>query len=215
MTKQKRAAEVVRLLKEKYPNALCSLDYSEPFQLLVSVRLAAQCTDARVNLVTKALFERFKTVEDFAAATPEEIEPYIRSCGFFRAKARDIVGAAQAITQRFDGEIPRDLDTLLTLPGVGRKTANLVCGDLYSMPGAVVADTHCIRISNRLDLVNSKDPYKVELQLRPLLPPEESNDFCHRLVLFGREICDARKPRCFECPLAHLCPSALRVTEKA
>ena len=214
MTKKQRAAEAVRLLKERYPDALCSLDYSEPFQLLVSVRLAAQCTDARVNLVTPALFERFKTVKDFAAASPEEVEPYIRSCGFFRAKARDIVGAAKAITERFSGEIPRDIDTLLTLPGVGRKTAKLVCGDLYNMPGAVVADTHCIRISNRRGLGNSKDPHKVELQLRPLLPPDESNDFCHRLVLFGRDICDARKPLCGECPLANICVSAPKTAEK-
>lgn len=215
MTKKQRATEAVKRLKERYPDAICSLDYTDPFQLLVSVRLAAQCTDARVNLVTPALFERFPSVEDFAAATPEDVEPYVRSCGFFRAKARDIVGAARMICDTFGGEIPRDLDTLLTLPGVGRKTANLVCGDLYGLPGAVVADTHCIRISNRLGLADSKDPHKVELQLRPLLDPKESNDFCHRLVLFGRDVCDARKPLCHGCPLEDICPSAAKTAEKA
>lgn len=207
MTKKQRAAEAVRLLKERYPDAICSLDYENPFELLVSVRLAAQCTDARVNLVTPALFERFPDVAAFAAAEPEEVEPYIRSCGFFRAKARDIVLAARKIQDEYHGEIPKTIDELLSLPGVGRKTANLVCGDLYGLPGAVVADTHCIRISNRLGLADSKDPHKVEIQLRALLDPNESNDFCHRLVLFGRDVCDARRPHCEACPLSGICPS--------
>ncbi|MBP3388359.1 MAG: endonuclease III [Clostridia bacterium] len=209
MTKQQRALCAVERLKERYPDALCSLEYTDPFQLLVSVRLAAQCTDARVNMVTPALFARFPNMESFAAATPEEVEPYIHSCGFFRAKARDIVGAAKMLLEVYGGHIPETVEEMCKLPGVGRKTANLVCGDIYGVPGVVVADTHCIRISGRLGLTDSKDPYKVELQLRPLLPPEESNNFCHRLVLFGRDVCDARSPRCGLCPLADICPSKL------
>lgn len=206
MTKKQRTAEVVNRLKEKYPDALCSLQYADPFQLLVAVRLSAQCTDARVNLVTPALFERFPTMQAFAAATPEEVEPYIHSCGFFRAKAKDIVNAAKTLLTEYGGELPKTVDELCKLPGVGRKTANLLCGDIYGQGGVVVADTHCIRISGRLGLADSKDPFKVEMQLRKLLPPEESNDFCHRLVLFGREICDARTPRCAQCPLSDICP---------
>ena len=209
MTKQQRALCAVERLKERYPDALCSLEYTDPFQLLVSVRLAAQCTDARVNMVTPALFARFPNMESFTAATPEEVEPYIHSCGFFRAKARDIVGAAKMLLEVYGGHIPETVEEMCKLPGVGRKTANLVCGDIYGVPGVVVADTHCIRISGRLGLTDSKDPYKVELQLRPLLPPEESNNFCHRLVLFGRDVCDARSPRCGLCPLADICPSKL------
>ena len=209
MTKQQRALCAVERLKERYPDALCSLEYTDPFQLLVSVRLAAQCTDARVNMVTPALFARFPNMESFAAATPEEVEPYIHSCGFFRAKARDIVGAAKMLLEVYGGHIPETVEEMCKLPGVGRKTANLVCGDIYGVPGVVVADTHCIRISGRLGLTDSKDPYKVELQLRPLLPPEESNNFCHRLVLFGRDVCDTRSPRCGLCPLADICPSKL------
>ena len=209
MTKQHRALCAVERLQERYPDALCSLEYTDPFQLLVSVRLAAQCTDARVNMVTPALFARFPNMESFAAATPEEVEPYIHSCGFFRAKARDIVGAAKMLLEVYGGHIPETVEEMCKLPGVGRKTANLVCGDIYGVPGVVVADTHCIRISGRLGLTDSKDPYKVELQLRPLLPPEESNNFCHRLVLFGRDVCDARSPRCGLCPLADICPSKL------
>ena len=206
MTKKQRALCALERLRKRYPDALCSLEYTDPFHLLVSVRLAAQCTDARVNMVTPALFERFPDMEAFAAATPEKVEPYIHSCGFFRAKARDIVGAAKMLLEVYDGRIPDTVEEMCKLPGVGRKTANLVCGDVYGVPGVVVADTHCIRISGRLGLTDSKDPYKVEMQLRPLLPPEESNDFCHRLVLFGREVCDARSPRCGACPLADICP---------
>lgn len=206
MTKKQRTAEVVNRLKEKYPDALCSLQYADPFQLLVAVRLSAQCTDARVNLVTPALFERFPTMQAFAATTPEEVEPYIHSCGFFRAKAKDIVNAAKTLLTEYGGVLPKTVDELCKLPGVGRKTANLLCGDIYGQGGVVVADTHCIRISGRLGLADSKDPFKVEMQLRKLLPPEESNDFCHRLVLFGREICDARTPRCAQCPLSDICP---------
>lgn len=208
MTKKQRTVEAVNRLKEKYPDALCSLQYTDPFQLLVAVRLSAQCTDARVNLVTPALFARFPTMQSFAQASPEDVEPYIHSCGFFRAKAKDIVSAAKMLLAEYNGELPKSIDELCKLPGVGRKTANLLCGDIYGQNGVVVADTHCIRISGRLGLVDSKDPFKVEMQLRKLLPPEESNDFCHRLVLFGREICDARSPRCSQCPLNDICPSA-------
>lgn len=209
MTKKQRALLAVERLEARYPDAICSLDYEQPnaFHLLVAVRLSAQCTDARVNLVTPALFERFPDTAAFAAATPEQVEPYIRSCGLFKTKARDLVAMAQMLLDKHGGEVPGTMEELLALPGVGRKTANLVCGDIFHMPGAVVADTHCIRISNRLGLCDSKDPRKVEEQLRRLLPPDKSNDFCHRLVLFGREMCEARSPRCDECPLRDICPS--------
>lgn len=209
MTKKQIALEAVKRLKEKYPDSICSLQAEDPFRLLVAVRLSAQCTDARVNLVTPALFERFPGPEAFAAAQPEEVEPYIHSCGFFRAKAHDIVMMARMLLDTYGGEIPHTVEEMTKLPGVGRKTANLVCGDVYGVPGVVVADTHCIRISNRLGLCETRDPYKVELALRPLLPPEESNNFCHRLVLFGREVCAARSPRCGECPLQDICRKRL------
>lgn len=205
MTKKQRALYAVQRLKERYPDALCSLESRDPFQLLVAVRLSAQCTDARVNLVTPALFERFPAAKDFAAAAAEDVEPYIRSCGLYKTKARDIVAMAREVLERFDGKVPASIEELTSLPGVGRKTANLICGDIYHMPGAVVTDTHCIRIANRLGLCETKDPRKVEATLRRLLPPEESNDFCHRLVLFGRDVCAARSPRCGECPLSEQC----------
>lgn len=209
MTKKARAAEAVARLATRYPDAICSLDYSSrnAFQLLVATRLSAQCTDARVNLVTPALFARFPDAAALAAATPEEVEEYIRSCGLYKTKARDLVAMAGQLMERHGGEVPNTIEALTALSGVGRKTANLVCGDIFDMPGAVVADTHCIRIANRLGLCNTKDPRKVEDQLRAILAPDKSNDFCHRLVLFGREICDARKPRCESCPLADICPS--------
>lgn len=207
MTKKQRALAAIDILKERYPDAICSLEYVDPYQLLVATRLSAQCTDARVNMVTPALFERFPTPQAAAAATPEEVEHYIRSCGLYKTKARDIVALSKMLCEEFDGKVPDTLEQLLRLPGIGRKTANLICGDVYGKP-AVVADTHCIRISGKLGLTDSKDPYKVELQLKKLLPPEESNDFCHRLVLFGRDVCVARNPRCAACPMAHFCPSA-------
>ena len=209
MTKKQRAAVAVERLEQRYPDAICSLDYEQrnAFQLLVATRLSAQCTDARVNIVTPALFERFPDVEALSAATAEEIEPYIRSCGLYKTKARDLAAMARMLKEVHGGNIPATIEELTALPGVGRKTANLVCGDIYHLPGVVVADTHCIRISNRLGLCDSTDPRKVETQLRALLAPDKSNDFCHRLVLFGREICDARSPRCDRCPLADLCPS--------
>ena len=196
---------IISRLKALYPDAMCSLDYEKDYELLFSVRLAAQCTDARVNLVTPALFARFPRLEDYAVATPEEVGEYIRSCGFWRAKARDIVACAQQLLARFGGRVPDNMDDLLSLPGVGRKTANLILGDIYGQEG-YVCDTHCIRITGRLGLTDgSKDPLSVEKQLRAILPPEESNDFCHRLVLFGRDRCTARKANCDGCPLRKDC----------
>ena len=200
--------EIVRLLEQEYPDAVCSLDYIKDYELLISVRLAAQCTDERVNMVTPALFNAYPTLESFAAAEPEDIEPYIRSCGFFRAKARDIVGAAKMLIEEYDGKVPGTMEELLRLPGVGRKTANLLLGDIYNAPSAVVVDTHCIRLSNRIGLVGTKDPQKIESELRKILPPEKSNDFCHRLVLHGRAVCTARIPHCDRCCISKYCASS-------
>ncbi len=204
MTKKELAKKSVEALKEKFPDAICSLNASNPFELLIATRLSAQCTDARVNIVTPPMFERYKTIEDYANADVKDIENYIRSCGFFKTKAADIIGIAKMILSDFDGKVPDNIDDLTRLPGVGRKTANLICGDVYGKP-AVVADTHLIRISNRIGLVSTKDPKKVELELKKILPPEESNDFCHRCVLHGRETCTARKAKCDECNLSEFC----------
>ncbi len=204
--KQKRAQKTVNILKERYPQAVCSLETRSPFELLVSVRLSAQCTDKRVNTVTPTLFARYPDAAALAKADVRDVAEIIRPCGLAHTKARDLVGMAQALTERFNGEIPSTMEDLLTLPGVGRKSANLIMGDVFHMPGAVVADTHCIRLANRLELCDSTDPKQVERQLRVLLPPEESGDFCHRAVLFGREICTARSPHCGECPLNAFCP---------
>ena len=199
---------IIETLKGLYPDALCSLQYEKDYELLFSVRLSAQCTDARVNQVTPALFARFPTLESFAQAEPEEVEPYIRSCGFFHGKARDLVGCARQLIERFDGKVPGTMEELTSLPGVGRKTANLILGDVYHQP-AYVCDTHCIRITGRLGLTDgSKDPLQVERQLRAILPPEESSDFCHRIVLFGRDVCTARSPKCETCPLRANCAAA-------
>lgn len=211
MRKKERALFAIQKLKERYPDAICSLTYTDPLQLLIATRLSAQCTDARVNLVTPALFARFPTLDAFAEASPAEVGEYIRSCGLYKTKARDIVALANKLRDEFDGVIPDTVEELIKLPGVGRKTANLVAGDIYGRP-AVVADTHCIRISNRLGLCDTKDPYKVEMALKKLLPPEESNSFCHRLVLFGRDVCSARSPRCAACPLQEACPSCEALT---
>ncbi len=205
MKTQAQISAIIEELKKLYPDAICSLDYRKDYELLFSVRLAAQCTDARVNLVTPALFERFPTLEAFAAATPDEVGEYVRSCGFWRAKARDIVGSAQMLLRDFGGRVPDNMDDLLRLPGVGRKTANLILGDVYGQEG-YVCDTHCIRITGRLGITDgSKDPLKVEQQLRKVIPPEESSDFCHRMVLHGRALCMARAPQCGDCPLKELC----------
>ena len=205
MKSQAQVSAIIDALKKLYPDALCSLDYGKDYELLFSVRLAAQCTDARVNLVTPALFSRYPTLESFAAADVDEVGTYVQSCGFWRAKARDIVASAQMLLERFGGKVPDNMDDLLSLPGVGRKTANLILGDIYGKDG-YVCDTHCIRITGRLGLTDgSKDPLKVERQLRRVLPPDEANNFCHRMVLHGRALCMAHKPNCGECPLRPLC----------
>lgn len=200
-----KVLSIIDALKQLYPDALCALQYEKDYELMIAVRLSAQCTDARVNLVTPALFRDYPTLQSLADAQPEEIEPYIHSCGFFRQKAKDIVGACRMLISHHNGKVPGTMEALLKLPGVGRKTANLLLGDIYGTPGSVVCDTHCIRICGRLGLSNGNDPEKVERQLRAILPPEESSDFCHRIVLFGREICTARSPKCSQCPLAPYC----------
>ena len=194
----------VEALKKEYPDAICSLSYSDPFQLLVATRLAAQCTDARVNMVTPALFERFKTPKDFAKADVSEIEEYIKSCGLYKTKARDILAMSKQLVENYDSKVPSTMEELISLQGVGRKTANLILGDIFSKP-AVVVDTHCIRITNRLGFHKLKDPYKIEMILRDALDSNESNDFCHRLVLHGRAVCKAAKPKCDECVMRDFC----------
>ena len=206
MRTPEQVAGIVAALEAEYPDALCSLEYDKDYELLFSVRLAAQCTDERVNMVTPALFERFPTLEAFASADVEEVEQYIHSCGFYRAKARDIVACAQMLLEKHGGRVPDTMEELTALPGVGRKTANLILGDVYHIPGSTVVDTHCIRLSNRMGLVDDmKDPVKIEAALRKILPPEHSSDFCHCLVLHGRAVCDARKPACERCCVRHLC----------
>lgn len=204
MTKKERAATVCRLLKVEYPEAVCQLNADSPFQLIVATRLSAQCTDARVNLVTPALFEKYPTENELAEAEIGDVENLIHSCGFYRAKARDLVGMAKAVRDIYNGTLPDTIEELTKLPGVGRKTANLIVGDVYKKP-AVVADTHLIRITNLLGLTDSKDPKAVEMQLKKILPPEESNDFCHRVVLHGRAVCIARRPKCDQCRLNEVC----------
>ena len=196
--------EIISILKERYPAALCALQYEKDYELMIAVRLSAQCTDARVNLVTPALFERFPTLDSFADADVAEVEKLVHSCGFYKHKARDIVLACQMLREKYDRKVPDSMEELLKLPGVGRKTANLLLGDIYGQP-AVVCDTHCIRIANRLGLAKGKEPEKVETQLRAVLPPEESSAFCHRIVLFGRDTCTARNPKCADCPLRPYC----------
>lgn len=207
MTKKQRALLAVDALKKEYPEAICSLNSENEFELLAATRLSAQCTDARVNLVTPALFAKYRTLEDYAGADVADVEEIIRSCGFFRTKAKDIIGMAQKIIEDFGGKVPDNIEDLTSLPGVGRKTANLICGDVYGKP-AVVADTHLIRISNLLGLVETKNPLLVEKQLKELLPPQESNDFCHRCVLHGRAVCVARRPDCERCCMREFCKSA-------
>jgi len=206
MDKKTRALKAVQSLEKLYPDAICSLDYSDAFQLLIATRLSAQCTDARVNMVTPALFEKYPDAVSMAKARIESVEQLIKTCGLYKTKARDLVGIAQMIMSDFGGAVPDTIEQLIKLPGVGRKTANLVCGDIYGKP-AVVTDTHFIRLCNRLGLVNTTDPLKVENAMRKLLPPEKSNDFCHRTVLFGRDICTARKAHCERCPMNEFCPT--------
>ena len=205
MKVKENVSAIIQLLKDRYPVAPCALHYGKDYELMIAVRLSAQCTDARVNLVTPALFAAYPTLEAFAAADIEDVEKYIHSCGFFRQKAKDIVLACQMLLSEYDGRVPDTMDALLKLPGVGRKTANLLLGDLYGVPGSVVCDTHCIRICGRLGLSKGKEPEKVEKQLRKILPAEESSDFCHRIVLFGREVCTARNPKCGQCSLSPFC----------
>ena len=202
---KKKVSEIISLLEQKYPEAPCALHYTKDYELMIAVRLSAQCTDARVNLITPALFAAYPTLEAMANADIAHVEELIHSCGFFRQKAKDIVLACQMLLAEHGGKVPNSMEALLKLPGVGRKTANLLLGDLYGQPGSVVCDTHCIRICGRLGLSKGKEPEKVETQLRAILPPEKSSDFCHRIVLFGREVCIARSPKCAECPLSHLC----------
>lgn len=202
--KKKLANLAVKALKKEYPDGICSLEARTPFELLVATRLSAQCTDARVNLVTPALFSKYKTLEDYASADQQDVEEIIRSCGFYHTKAADIIHMAQMLLDEFHGELPDTVEELTRLPGVGRKTANLICGDVFKKP-AVVTDTHLIRLSNRIGLVKTKDPYKVEMALREYLPPEESNDFCHRCVLHGRAVCTARKAKCEICCMQDFC----------
>ena len=202
---EEKVAAIIDILKDRYPAALCALHYDKDYELMISVRLSAQCTDARVNQVTPALFAAYPTLEDMAGADISDVEEYVRSCGFYKHKARDIVLACQMLLRDYGGKVPGTMEELLRLPGVGRKTANLLLGDIYGVPGSVVCDTHCIRICGRLGLSHGKEPEKVEQQLRKILPPEESSDFCHRIVLFGRDICTARSPKCHECPLSPWC----------
>ena len=202
---ENKVAAIIDLLKDRYPQALCALHYKTDYQLMIAVRLSAQCTDARVNLVTPALFDAYPTLDDLANASISDIETYIHSCGFYRQKAKDIVLSCQMLINDYNRKVPDSMEELLKLPGVGRKTANLLLGDLYAVPGSVVCDTHCIRICGRLGLSQGKEPEKVEKQLRAILPPEESSDFCHRIVLFGRDCCTARNPDCANCPLTMHC----------
>jgi len=196
---------IINILKQEYPNPLCALHYQKDYELMIAVRLSAQCTDARVNLVTPSLFAAYPTLEAMANADISHVEELVHSCGFYKHKARDIVLGCQMLISDYGGKVPGTMEELLKIPGVGRKTANLLLGDLYKVPGSVVCDTHCIRICGRLGLSQGKEPEKVEMQLRKILPPEESSDFCHRIVLFGREICTARNPQCSRCPLAIWC----------
>ena len=200
-----KVSAIIDRLKERYADAPCALHYEKDYELMIAVRLSAQCTDARVNLVTPGLFAAYPTLEAMAGADIVDVEQHVHSCGFYKHKARDIVLACQMLLTQYGGKVPDTMEALLKLPGVGRKTANLLLGDLYGAPGSVVCDTHCIRICGRLGLSQGKDPEKVERQLRAILPPEESSDFCHRIVLFGREICTARNPKCDACPLSPWC----------
>lgn len=209
MRKKERALLAVERLKERYPEAVCSLEYEKPYELLIATRLSAQCTDARVNIVTKELFRRYTSLQEFADADIEELEELVKPCGLYKTKAKSIKEMCTQLIEQFDSALPDTIEALTSLSGIGRKTANLILGDVFGQP-AVVVDTHCIRITNRLGLADTDDPYKAELQLRAVLPPTESSDFCHRLVHFGREVCKARKPLCAACPLKDICAHPVR-----
>lgn len=204
MTKKERAAKIQEIFDDIYSDAKCSLDYETEHQLLVAVQLSAQCTDARVNLVTPALFEKYKTVEDFASADVSELEKYIKSCGFYRNKAKNIIESSRQIIELHGGKLPNTMEELTALAGVGRKTANLILGDVFSLP-AIVVDTHCIRLTNRFGLVNDKDPVRIEKALSKILEPQSSGRFCHQIVYHGRALCTARNPKCSECPVKPYC----------
>ena len=208
MRKKERAIAAVERLERLYPQAICSLEYTDAFQLLIATRLSAQCTDKRVNMVTPALFAEFPDPQSMAVAELSRVEELIKTCGLYKTKAKDLIAIAKAITERYGGRVHDTIDELTTLKGVGRKTANLVCGDIYGKP-AVVTDTHFIRLCNRLGLVETTNPLSVEKQMRRLLPPEKSNDFCHRTVLFGRDVCTARKAHCENCVLSDICPKKI------
>lgn len=208
MRKKERAEAAVKLLEQLYPDAVCSLEYTDAFQLLIATRLSAQCTDKRVNMVTPVLFDEFPDARSMASADLSRVEELIKTCGLYKTKAKDLIGIGKMITEEYGGVVPDTVEELTRLPGVGRKTANLVCGDIYGKP-AVVTDTHFIRLCNRLGLVDTTDPLKVETEMRRLLPPDKSNDFCHRTVLFGRDVCTARKANCDECVLNGICPKKL------
>lgn len=204
MTKKDKALSTIKALEKRYPKAECSLVAEKPHELLIATRLSAQCTDARVNIVTKPLFEKYKTIDDFANANISDVEEIIRSCGLYKTKAKDIVNMCIKLRDEFNSIVPNSIEKLTSLPGIGRKTANLIMGDVYHQP-SVVTDTHLIRISNRLGLVDTKAPYKVEMALKKILPPEKSSDFCHRIVHFGRDVCKAPTPKCDICELKEIC----------
>ena len=207
---EEKVSAIIEILKKRYPQAPCALHYTKDYELMIAVRLSAQCTDARVNLVTPALFAAYPTLEAMASANIEDVENLVHSCGFYKHKARDIVLGCQMLLTDYDGKVPSTMEELLRIPGVGRKTANLLLGDLYGVPGSVVCDTHCMRICERLGLSTGRDPEKVEKQLRAILPAEKSSDFCHRIVLFGRDCCTAQRPKCSECPLDVFCKEVVR-----
>lgn len=216
MTKlQKKAAEICDVLDTLYPEALCSLEYGKPYELMIATRLSAQCTDARVNIVTRELFKQYPTLDSFADAELSELEQAVHPCGFYKAKAKSIKEMCQRVRDVYGGVVPDNMDDLLTLPGIGRKTANLLLGDVYGKP-AVVTDTHCIRISGRLGLTKNHAPEQVEKDLRKVLPPERSNRYCHQMVLFGRDVCTARNPKCAVCPLKSFCadPAFTKIAKK-
>lgn len=204
MTKKQMIAQIREIFSKVYADAECSLDFSTPHELLVAVQLSAQCTDARVNLVTPELFERYKSVYEFAAADEEELCSIIRPCGFYKTKGKNIIASSSLICTKFGGKVPDTLEDLLSLPGVGRKTANLILGDVYGKPGLVI-DTHAIRLTNRIGLVNEKDPVKIEFSLKKIVPDDYQTSFCHQLVYHGRAVCNAAKPSCSTCPIGHIC----------